>query len=83
MVPLLLSDISYSINKIQSLLEIMKGEGTSNVMFVHDLPVRPFRQLLVQVSKFFPFEWRHATAARHASFAGKFRHKSRLPSYAP
>src|SRR5690348_5815761 len=73
--PLLLGHASDSIDKIQGLLEIRKGECTSDVMLVHYLPVRPFGELSVQVSKLFSFERRHSPTAWHTSFAGKFRHK--------
>jgi hypothetical protein len=55
MMSLLFGDCSHAVYKIERLLEIRKGKGAREVVLVNNFPVRPVRQLLVNVSEFLAF----------------------------
>ena len=73
--PLLFGHCPYAIHKIQGLLEIRESVGASHVMFVHDFPVRPFRNLFVNRCEFHPFERRHTPATGNTCLAGQIGHR--------
>jgi len=52
MMPLVFDDCADFIRESQSLLEIEKREGASDVVIVDDLPVRDFFEKVVEVNTF-------------------------------
>src|SRR5580704_19340172 len=60
MMSLLLGDFADSIHESKSRFEVGKLEGAHEMMFVNDLPLPRFGQLLMNLSKFVPLQRRHA-----------------------
>src|SRR5712692_1044952 len=69
MMPLLLSERPDPIDEIKRLFEVGEGEGAGHMVLVDDLPVRPLRELLVDLSAFFAFERRNSAPAGHAGLS--------------
>jgi len=74
MVSLFLRQCADAIHEIQRLLEIGETEGAGDVVFVDDFPVRPLRNLLINLFQFFALERRHTALAGHTSFRSERRH---------
>ena len=67
MMSLLLGDRAYTIDEIQSLFEVRKGEYARNMMFIHHLPLRKLVAVTVQLIS---LERWHTAAAGNTGFAG-------------
>ena len=65
MMPLVFGDCADFVRESESLLEIGKREGASNVVIVDDLPVRDFFEKVVEINT---FECGRAAAAGNAVF---------------
>ncbi len=81
MVTLLLRQCADSVHKVQRLLEVGKGESAGDVMLVHNLPMRPFGELLIEFFQFTALQRRNSSAAGNARFGFK-RHIERRSSAA-
>src|SRR5947207_2504555 len=75
MVSLFLRQCADAIHEIQRLLEIGETEGAGDVVFVDDFPVRPLRNLLINLFQFFALERRHTAFAWDTGFRCQGRHQ--------
>src|ERR1700730_2035964 len=78
MVSLAFSHFSYTVHKVERLLEIWEGKGPRNVVFVDRFPLRNQLQDSLQLSA---FHRRHAPTAGNTSLAGEIFWHGCFPFY--
>src|ERR1700722_10931729 len=71
MMPLLLGNRAHLIDESQSRLEVSKLVAPDHMMLLDNIPVGEFRQLVMNLGKFFPLQRRNTAAAGNTGLIGK------------